>query len=153
MVNTEIKLIIFFVAKDGEGLYNKQKQDLELTVVQIISSLLQNPGSREVGKTIRPFRYDLNHIPYDYTAEVTNRFKGLDLIESLKNYGKRFITLYRRWWPKPCNYPQEKDMQESKMVVWRGLTNSWKKKRSERQRRKRKIYQTECRVPEKGKKT
>ena len=97
MVNTEIKLIIFFVAKDGEGLYNKQKQDLELTVVQIISSLLQNSGSREVGETIRPFRYDLNHIPYDYTAEVTNRFKGLDLIESLKNYGKRFITLYRRW--------------------------------------------------------
>ena len=95
MVNTEIKLIIFFVAKDGEGLYNKQKQDLELTVVQIISSLLQNPGSREVGKTIRPFRYDLNHIPYDYTAEVTNRFKGLELIQCLKNYGWRFLTLYR----------------------------------------------------------
>ena len=44
MVNTEIKLIIFFVAKDGEGLYNKQKQDLELAVAQIISSLQQNSG-------------------------------------------------------------------------------------------------------------
>ena len=44
MVNTEIKLIIFFVAKDGEALYNQQKQDLELTVVQIMSSLLQNSG-------------------------------------------------------------------------------------------------------------
>ena len=51
---------------------------------------------RKVGKTTRPFRYDLNQIPYDYTVEVTNRFKGLDLIESLKNYGWRFMTLYRR---------------------------------------------------------
>ena len=42
------------------------------------------------------FRYDLNQIPYDYTVEVTNRFKGLDLIECLKNYGWRFMTLYRR---------------------------------------------------------
>ena len=51
---------------------------------------------KRVGKTTRPFRYDLNQIPYDYTVEVTNRFKGLDLIESLKNYGQRFMTLYRR---------------------------------------------------------
>ena len=51
---------------------------------------------RKVGKTTRPFRYDLNQIPYDYTVEVTNRFKGLDLIECLKNYRQRFITLYRR---------------------------------------------------------
>ena len=48
---------------------------------------------KEVGKTTRPFSYDLNHIPYDYTVEVTNRFKGLDLIERLKNYGRRFATL------------------------------------------------------------
>ena len=47
-------------------------------------------------KTIRPFRYDLNQTPYDYTVEVTNRFKGLDLIECLMNYGQRFLTLYRR---------------------------------------------------------
>ena len=51
---------------------------------------------KKVGKTTRPFRYDLNQIPYDYTVEVTNRFKGLDLIEYLKNYGWRFMTLYRR---------------------------------------------------------
>jgi len=59
------------------------------------------------GKTTRPFRYDLNQIPYDYTVEMTNRFKGLDLIECLKNYGfdlieclknygQKFVTLYRR---------------------------------------------------------
>ena len=52
---------------------------------------------KKVGKTTRPFRYDLNQIPYDYTVEVRNRFKGLDLIgRSLMNYGQRFMTLYRR---------------------------------------------------------
>ena len=51
---------------------------------------------KKVGKTTRPFRYDLNQIPYDYTVEVTNRFKGLYLKECLKNYGRRFLTLYRR---------------------------------------------------------
>ena len=55
----------------------------------------------KVGKTTRPFRYDLNQIIYDYTVEVTNRFKGLHLIECLKKYGQRFIILYRRWWSKP----------------------------------------------------
>ena len=50
----------------------------------------------KVGKTTRPLRYDLNLIPYNYTVEVTNRFKGLDLIECLKNYQQRFMTLYRR---------------------------------------------------------
>ena len=50
---------------------------------------------KKVGKTTRAFRYDLNQIPDDYTVEVRNRFKGLDLIEYLKNYGLRFITLYR----------------------------------------------------------
>ena len=51
---------------------------------------------KKIEKTTRPFRYDLNQIPYDYTGEVTNRFKELDLIECLKNYGQRFVTLYRR---------------------------------------------------------
>ena len=52
---------------------------------------------KKVGKTIRPFKYDLNQIPNDYTVKVRNRFKGLDLIECLMNYGQRFMTLYRRW--------------------------------------------------------
>ena len=56
---------------------------------------------KKVGKTTRPFRYDLNQIPYDYTVEVRNRFKGLDLIERLKNYGQRFMTLYRRQGSRP----------------------------------------------------
>ena len=49
----------------------------------------------KVGKATRPFRYDLNQIPYNCRVEVTNRFKGEDLIECLKNYGQRFMTLYR----------------------------------------------------------
>ena len=50
---------------------------------------------KKVGKTTRPFRYDLNQIPFDYTVEMTNKFKGLDPIECL-NYGWRFVTSYRR---------------------------------------------------------
>ena len=98
MVNTEIRLIIFFAAKDGEALYSQQKQDRELTVAQIMNSVLPNSDLKLtiVEKTTRPFRYDLNQIPYDYTVEVRNRFRGLDLIECLMNYGWRFVTLYRR---------------------------------------------------------
>src|SRR5574340_986996 len=56
---------------------------------------------KKVEKTTRPFRYDLNQIPCDYTVEVRNRFKGLDLIECLMNYGWRFVTLYRRQGLRP----------------------------------------------------
>ena len=56
---------------------------------------------KEVGKTTRPFRYDLNQIPYDYTVEVRNRFKELHLIDCLMNYGQRFMTLYRRQESRP----------------------------------------------------
>ena len=81
MVNTEIRLIISFAAKDGDALYSQQKQDWEMTVAQIMNTLLPNSlKSKKVGKTTRPFRYDLNQIPYDYTVEVRNRLKGLDLI-------------------------------------------------------------------------
>ena len=81
MVSTKITLVIFSIAKDGETLYSQQKQDQALTVAQIMNSLLPNSDLKKVEKTTRPFRYDLNQIPYDYTVEVTNRFKGLDLIE------------------------------------------------------------------------
>ena len=56
---------------------------------------------KKVQKTTRPFRYDLNQIPYDYTVEVRNRFKGLDLIECLMNYRRRFMTLCRRQGSRP----------------------------------------------------
>ena len=66
MVNTEIRLIIVFAAKKGEALYCQQKQDWEMTVAQIMKSLLPNSDLKKVGKTTRPFRYDLNQIPHDY---------------------------------------------------------------------------------------
>ena len=87
MLNTEIGLIIFFVAKDEEALYSQQKKrpgadcgsDHELLIAKIRLKL------KKVGKTARPFRYDLNQIPYNYTVEVRNRFKGLDLIDRVPN--------------------------------------------------------------------
>ena len=69
---------------------------------------------KKVGKTTRPFRYDLNQILYYYTVEVTNRLKELDLIECLMNYGCRFMTLYRRQVSRPS---PRKRKAEGKMVV------------------------------------
>ena len=103
MVNTEIRLIIFFAAKYGEALHSQQKtrlgadcgSDHELFIAKFRLKL------KKVGKTPRPFRHDLNQTPYDYTMEVRNRVKGLDLIEFLMNYGWRFMTLYRRQGSRP----------------------------------------------------
>ena len=83
MVNTEIRLIIFFAAKDGRSSTQSGKtrpgadcgSDHELLIAKFRLKL------KKVGKTTRPFRYDLNQIPYDYTVEMRNRVKGLDLID------------------------------------------------------------------------
>ena len=69
-----------------------------------MNSLLPNSNLKKVGETTRPFRYDLNQIPNDYGVEVRNRFKGLDLIEYLINYGQRFMTLYRRQGSRPSSW-------------------------------------------------
>ena len=69
---------------------------------------------KKVGKTTRPFRYDLNQICYDYTVEVRNRFKGLDLIESLMNYGWKFMTMYRRQGSRPC--PRKRNAKKAKWL-------------------------------------
>ena len=87
----EIKLIAFFVAKDGEAISknsknNQQKQDLDLTVAQIDHQLLIAKfrlKPKKAGKITRPARYDLIQIPYEYAVEVMNRFKGLELINSV----------------------------------------------------------------------
>ena len=96
MVNTEIRLINSLQPK-MEKLYtvnNKRPgvdcgSDHELLIAKFRLKF------KKVGKTTRPFRHDINKIPYDYTMEVRNRFKELDLIECLMNYGMRFVTLYR----------------------------------------------------------
>ena len=69
---------------------------------------------KKVGKTTRPFRYDLNQIPYHYTMEVRNRFKGLDLIDRVMNYGLRFMTLYRGQGSRPS--PRKRDAKEAKWL-------------------------------------
>ena len=75
MVNTKIRLIIFFAANDGETLFYKKRpradcgSDHELFIAKFILKL------KKVRKTTRPFRYELNQISYDYIGEVTNRFK------------------------------------------------------------------------------
>ena len=99
MVNTKIRLIILFAAKDGEALYSQQKtrlgadcgSDHELLIAKFRLIL------KKVGKTTRPFRYDLNQIPYDYTVEVRNRFKGLDLIDRVP----------KKLWTEFCDIVQE----------------------------------------------
>ena len=84
MANTKIRLTVFLAAKDGETLYSQKKKkrsgadcgsDHEFLIVKFRLKL------KKIGKTTRPFRHDLNQIPYDYTVEVRNRFKGLDLID------------------------------------------------------------------------
>ena len=84
MLNTEITLIIFFAAKHGEALFIQSAKtrpgadcgsDHELLIDKFRLKL------KKVGITTRPFRYDLNQIPYDYTVEVRNRFRELDLID------------------------------------------------------------------------
>ena len=98
MVSTEIRLTIFFAVKDGKALYHQQKQDLELTATQILNSSLKNSNLlKKVGKTSRPFRYDLNQILNDYTVEVMNRFKGLDLIDRVPE----------ELWTEVCDIVQE----------------------------------------------
>ena len=82
------------------------------------------------GKNTRQFRYDLNQIPYDYTEEVRNRFKGLVLIDRVPD------ELWSEVRDSDQDHPQEKEMQKSKMAVRGGLTNSCEKKRSKKQRRK-----------------
>ena len=110
MVNTEIRLNTFFAAKGGEAPYNVQKQDGELTGSNhelLIAKFRHN--LKKVGETTRQFTYDLNQIPDDYTVEVRNRFNGLDLIDFLMNYGRRFMTLYRN---RDQDYPHGKEMQK-----------------------------------------
>ena len=93
---------------------------------------------KKVGKTSRPFRYDLNQIPYDYTVEVRNRFKGLDLKDRVPDgLWNEVRDIAQETGIKTI--PMEKKVKKSKMSVWGGLTSSCAKKRSEKQRRKGKI--------------
>ena len=142
-------MIIFFAAKDGEALYSQQKQDWELTVAQIMNSLLPNSDLKKVGKTTRPFRYDLNQIPYDYTVEVTNRFKGLDLIDRVpKELWTEVHDIVQEAVIKTI--PKKKKCKKAKWLSEEALQIA-EKRREKKKRRKGKIYPFECRVPKNSK--
>ena len=91
---------------------------------------------KKVVKTTRPFRYGLNQIPYEYTVEVRNGFKGLDLIECPMNCGLRFVTLYRRQGSRPSPWKRN---AKNKMAVWGGLTNSCEKKKQKAKEKRKNI--------------
>ena len=105
---------------------------------------------KKVGTTTRPFSYDLNQIPYDYTEEVRNWFKELDLIDRVPD----------ELWMEICDtvqktgiktIPKKKKCKKAKWLSEEALTNSCEKKRSQKRSRKGKIYPFECRVPKNSK--
>ena len=87
--------------------------DIELLIAKFRLKL------KKVRETTRPLRYDVNQTPYDYTVQVRNRFKGLDLIECLMNYGMRFMTLYRRQGSRPS--PRKRNEKKAKWLSGEAL--------------------------------
>ena len=139
MFKTKIKLITFWQSK-MKKLYTVSKARLgavygschELLTAKFRLKL------KEAGKTTR-FRYDLNQIPYDYTVEVRNRFKGLDLTDRVPDeLWTEVHDIVQETGIKTI--PKKKKFNNCKMAVWGGLTNSCERKKSENQRRKGNIY-------------
>ena len=151
MVKPEIRLVIFFAAKDGEALYSQQKKrpradcgsDHELLIVKFRLKL------KKIGKTTRTFRYDLNQIPYNYTMEVRNRFKGLDLIGKVPDeLWTEVRDIVQETGIKTI--PKKKKCKKAKWLSEEALQITEKKGR-EKQRRKGKIHLFECRIPKNSK--
>ena len=91
---------------------------------------------KKVGETTRPFRYDLNQIPYDYTVEVKNIFKGLDLIECLMNYGQSFMILYRR---RIKTIPKKKKCKKAKWLSEEALQIAVKEEKQKAKEKRKDI--------------
>ena len=133
MVNTEIRLIIFFAAKDGEALHSQQKKkrlgadcgsDHELRIAKVRLKL------KKVGRTTRPLRYDLNQIPYDYTVEVRNRFKGLDLVDRVPD--ELWTEVHDTVQETGINHPHGKEMQKAKWLSEEALQIALKRREVKR---------------------
>ena len=92
---------------------------------------------KKVGKTTRPFRYDLSQIPYDYTVEVRNRFKGLYLTECLKNYGRSFMTLYRRQGSRSS--PWKRNAKSQSGCLRRPYKELWKEEKQKAKEKRKDI--------------
>ena len=152
MVNTEIRLISILcswkrrssiqLAKTRPGADYDSDRELLISKHRLIL--------KKVGETVRPFRYDWNKTPYDYTVEMMNRFKGLDLVDRVPE---------ELWTEIPNTIqeavmkttPKKQKWKKGKEVVWRGFRNSWGKKSSTRHRREGKIYPTKHRILESSK--
>ena len=136
-----------------EKLYTvSQKKDWELTVTQIMNSSIAKfrLKLKKVGKTSRPFRYDLNQIPYDYTVKVTNRVKGLDLIDRVPE----------ELWREVCDtvqetgiktIPKKKKCKKAKWLSEEALQIAEERREAKGKGKKGKIYPFECRVPKNSK--
>ena len=146
MVNTEIRLIIFFAVEYGEALSTHSAEtrpgadcasDHELLIANFRLKL------KKVVKTTRPFRYDLNQIPYDYIVEMRNRFKGLDLIDRVPNeLWTEVRDIVRETGIKTI--PKKKKCKKAKWLSEAALQIAMK-------RRKGKIYPFECGVSKNSK--
>ena len=130
MVNTEIRLIIFFAAKDEEALYSQQKQDQKLNCGSDHELLIAKfrLKLKKVGKTTRPFRYDLNQISYNYTVEVRNRFKGLDLTDTVPDEVWTELHDPVQETGRDQDHPQEKEMQKTKWLSEEALQTAVKRR-------------------------
>ena len=145
MVNTKIRLIIFFAAKDGEALYGQQKtrsaadcgSDHEILIAKFRLKV------KKVGKTTRPFRYDLNQIPYNCTVEVRNRFKGLDLKDRVPDeLWTEVHDIVQEAAIKTI--PKKKKCKKAKWLPEEALLIAVKRREA---KGKGEIYPSECRVP------
>ena len=106
---------------------------------------------KKVGKTTRPFRYDLNQISYDYTVEVRNRFKGLDLIDRVPDeLWTEVRDIVQETGIKTI--PKKKKCNKAKWLSEEALELAVKRGEAKKQRRKGKIHVSECRVPKNSKK-
>ena len=134
-----------------EKLYPVSKNKTwRLTVAQTMSSSLQNSclnwKKKKIGKSTKPLKHNLNQIPYDYTVEVTNRFKGLDLIGFLKNYGQRFVNTVQeamiKTIPKKAKWLSEEALQiaeERREAKGKGERERYTQLNAEFQRRARRV--------------
>ena len=145
-MSPENRLIIFFAAKDGEALYSQHKQDCSSDHEFLIAKFRLK--LKKVGKTTRPFRHDLNQIPYEYIGEVTNGFKGLDLIDRVPDeLWTEVHDIVQEAMIRTT--PKKKKCKKAQWLSKEALQIA--EKRRERQRRKGKICPSECRVPENSK--
>ena len=131
-------MTLFFAAKNGSCIQSAKTRlgadcgsDHELLIAKFRLKL------EKVEKTTRPFRYDLNQIPYNYTVEVRNRFKELNLIECLMNYGMRFVTLYRRQGSRPS--PRKRNAKKAKSLSEQALQIAVKRKEAKSKGEKKDI--------------